>query len=148
MYICKNCGQTYADPVRFCGKCGSNLIEAQGYTPQPEYNPYNNQPQGYSYVTPPAPTSANNNKVMPILSMSLGIFAAVFAFYVLMFATSSRMGFGSFFFASMFTIPPAIVGLVMSFKSGAVLQGMSLAGKITSFAALGMSMFSFVISIS
>ena len=28
MYVCKNCGQTYSEPVKFCGKCGTVVEQA------------------------------------------------------------------------------------------------------------------------
>ena len=44
MYTCKTCGQTYSDPVKFCGKCGGDQFEAQqqggyqqNYYQQPNY---------------------------------------------------------------------------------------------------------------
>lgn len=47
MYICKNCGQTYAEHTNFCSVCGSNAIELQNYA-QPEEQNFFNTPTSLS----------------------------------------------------------------------------------------------------
>lgn len=154
MYICKNCGASYAEHVTFCAQCGSNLMMFQQDTP-PAYNPYGTTaPSSTSYYAAPVP--ASENKVPAILSLVFGSIAVLISFYLMIFLAelasypfayyASDSALGAFFGCGIFIIPGAILGLVMSGKTNA-LKGMSIAGKITSIVALALLGISFFIMI-
>ncbi len=151
MYVCKNCGQTYSEPVKFCGKCGGDSFDSNEYM-APEYSPYSNPTPAYTYASSPAPSGGS--KAPAIVGMACGISAVFFAFYMLIVCASFAdsyyridEAFASFFGFSFFVIPLAIVGLVMSFKAGNALKGMSIAGKVTSFVSLGIWGLTFLICV-
>ncbi len=149
MYVCKTCGQTYSEPVKFCGKCGGDSFDSNGYTSS-EYSAYGNPAPTYTYASSPAP--AGGSKVPSIVGMACGISAAFLAFYMFIMCASMASSyyfadeaFASFFGFSFFVVPLSIVGLVMSFKGGEVLKGMTIAGKVTSFVAIGLCGISFLV---
>lgn len=155
MYICKNCGASYAEHVAFCAQCGSNLMMFQQDTP-PAYNPYeapDASASAYSYAAP-APTS--ENKVPAILSLVFGAIAAFISLYLFVYLVElagysysyyfDEAALGAFFGCSVFLVPGAILGMIMSGKTNA-LKGMSIAGKISSICALGLLGISFFIMI-
>ena len=152
MYICKNCGQTYSDPVNFCGKCGGDSFDSNDYM-NTEYSPNVNPSPTYTYASAPAP--ASENKAPAIVGMSCGVSAVLLAFYMLItcadlvdgYYYSSAEAFGLFFGFSFFIVPLTIVGLIMSFKAGNALKGMSLAGKITSFVSMGILALTFLMCV-
>ena len=154
MYICKSCGQTYSEPVKFCGKCGSDSFEASIETPAYEANPaYSNPAPAYSY----APTPESGSKAPSIVGMVLGIVATFLALIMTGFIGElvdsyysryySDEIFVSFIVWSFFVLPFAIVGLIMSFKKSS-LKAMSIVGKITSFVSLGLWLISFLMTVS
>jgi len=150
MYICRSCGQTYSDPVKFCGKCGSDSFEiSQQPYAQQQYNAYNNPTPTYSYVTPPAP--AGRSKAPAIVGMIFGITSLIFVIYQMFFTfmmldiEGDEEAMAFFWIYSIFVLPLMIVGLVMSFKDCGSLRGMSLAGKITSFITVGMWALTFFV---
>ena len=149
MYVCKNCGQTYSEPVKFCGKCGGDSFEAQmAYAPQPEYV---NPAPTYSYV---ASAPAGRSKAPAIVGMIFGISSMIFSFYhmLLTFILLDEEGVDdalSFFWAlSVFVLPFMIVGLIMSFKDCGSLKGMSITGRVTCFISLGMWLIGFLACLS
>ena len=163
MYICKNCGTSYAEHVAFCAQCGSNLMMFQ-QDPQPAYNAYDAAAPAptptYSYEAPT--TAASDNKVPAILSLVFGAIAAVIALsligvlaeylsassYSYYYYTPSydSEALGAFFGCSVFIVPGAILGMIMSGKTQA-LKGMSIAGKISSIVSLGLLGLAFFLMI-
>lgn len=83
MYICRNCGQRFAEYTNFCATCGSSMVE-----------PENAQEPIYSYYPPtPAPTSSKAGLGQAIASMILGIegifgalIALLYAFFIIVMA--------------------------------------------------------------
>ena len=164
MYICKNCGQTYTDPVRFCGKCGSNLIEAQMAAPQPEPIAYAEPAPAYSYAAPVAP-APSASKGPAIVGMIFGIIAAIFSLASVIVASSALDAADSYSYyyyyssyylsnlreeafavlavMSIFIVPCIIVGLITSFKKSG-LKALSIVGRITSFVGLALWLISFI----
>ena len=168
MYTCKTCGQTYSDPVKFCGKCGGDQFEAQqqgGYQ-QPAYGASYSNPApapSYSYA---APAPATASKAPAIVGMIFGIITLILAFVCIGFASEyseladraysyyyyygpsksaiREAGYGALGVLSIFTVPSLIVGLVMSFKQSGI-KAMSIVGRITSFVGLGLYIISFII---
>lgn len=154
MYICRSCGQTYSEPVKFCGKCGNDSfdIPQQSYAPQPQYNAYSNPTPTYSYAQP---ATAGGSKAPAIIGMIFGIVAVFLGFYqmiVSMALASSRYtadeGMAFFWIMSIFVLPLTVVGLVMSFKDCGSLRGMSIAGRITSFITAGMWVLTFFVCLA
>lgn len=138
MYVCKNCGQVYSEKVNFCGKCGSEAFDVQA-------DAYANPAPSYNYAAP-----VGGSKVPSIIGMIFGITAIFFAFYQLIFTGVIASEFGDdafvpFFVFSVFVLPFSIVGLIMSFKGGNTLRGMSITGKITSFISLGIWFLSLIV---
>ena len=171
MYICTKCNATYNEKINFCRSCGGPVTEVQQqsqqvqepaefqqsaqsqyintpeYNPAPSYNPYGAAP----YSPYAAPASAS--KAPAILGMVFGIinvFITMFMFMGILSEINSYYGcefeealiiFSVF---SVFILPLAIVGLIMSFKStpGSG-KGMAIAGRITGFIAIGLYMISF-----
>lgn len=156
MYICKNCGASYAEHVAFCAQCGSNLMMFQQDTP-PAYNAYDTAAPTtaptYSYA---AAAPASDNKVPAILSLVFGAIAAFISLYLFIYLVElagysysyyfDEAALGAFFGCSVFLVPGAILGMIMSGKTNA-LKGMSIAGKISSICALGLLGISFFIMI-
>ena len=163
MYICKTCGQTYSDPVKFCGKCGSDSFESQ----QQAYNAAYSNPAPTPSYTYAAPAPATASKAPAIVGMIFGIITLILAFICIGFASEyadeakhiysyysyyyrpskaaiREAGFGALGVLSIFTIPSLIVGLVMSFKQSGI-KAMSIVGKVTSFVGLGLYLISFII---
>ena len=144
MYICKNCGQSYPEPVNFCGKCGGNSFDTNDYNVNNDYNmnaeysPYGNPTPAYNFEPSPAPES--ESKAPAIVGMACGVSAVLVALQMLMGCMSYYYFYDAimaFFGYSFLVTPLAIVGLIMSFKAGNALKGMSIAGKITSFVSIG-----------
>lgn len=151
MYICKNCGQSYPEPVNFCGKCGGNSFDANDYNVNNDYNmnaeysPYGNPTPAYNFEPSPAPES--ESKAPAIVGMACGASAVLIALWMMSICFSYIGSYHSYYYVeetfatllgcSFFITPLAIVGLIMSFKSGSALKGMSIAGKITSFVSIG-----------
>lgn len=158
MYICKNCGQTYHGPIKFCGKCGGDSFEVQmTYTPQSEYI---NPAPTYSYVSSPSSTSPRSAPA--IIGMIFGILALLFAFgafAMAMDALDVADNYHNYYSSrylsdiryeylndltglSIIIIPSIIVGLIMSFKRSAI-HAMSIVGRVTSFISVGLWFFAF-----
>ena len=165
MYTCKTCGQTYSDPVRFCGKCGGDSFETQqdGYQ-QPAYDAsYSTPTPSYSYA---APAPASVSKAPSIVGMIFGVITLILAFICIGFAAEyadladraysyyyyygpsksaiREAAYASLGILSIFTVPSLIVGLVMSFKQAGI-KAMSIVGRVTSFVGLGLYLISFII---
>ena len=168
MYTCKNCGQTYSDPVKFCGKCGGDSFETQqqGGFQQPDYGAsYGNPTPAYTYAAPtPAPATAS--KAPAIIGMIFGIITLIFSFICIGVSAEAldladrvyyfygpsksairEAAYASLGILSVFTIPSLIVGLVMSFKQSAI-KAMSIVGKVTSFVGLGLYVIAFIMVMS
>ena len=109
MSICPSCNKTTNDDVKFCSKCGIQLVEA--YAPQPDYS---HQPV---QATNKAPSMG---KVITGMALSIaGIsLAALNLLYVTLFLfESGEMAFVFSLVMSMFSLPLSIVGLKLSASS-------------------------------
>ena len=109
MYICSNCKQTFENPINFCPSCGSAVVEE---TPVVEPTPYIPPMQTYS-----APSLG---KVITGMALSIaGLFFAGIGFiYTLIFlALDGAMAFGMSFGFMIFSLPLALIGMIMSNKN-------------------------------
>ena len=155
MYICRSCGQTYSEPVKFCGKCGSDSFDTpqQAYATQQQYNTYSNPTPAPSYsYAPPAP--AGQSKAPAIVGMIFGISSLMFVIYQMFFTfmmldiEGDEEAMIFFWIYSIFVLPFMIVGLVMSFKDCGSLRGMSITGRITSFITAGIWLLTFFVCLA
>lgn len=125
MYICKNCGQTFATQTRFCSACGSAAVEEQvaNYTPQPEPTVYAPAPEPVAYAS--APVAAPGKSFLEntgLLGAILGFFSAFVAFMTMLFTFMSfaASGFASLPVSlSLFTIVVSVLSLNLIKKDDA-----------------------------
>lgn len=123
MYICPNCKKTSETPVAFCSMCGSRMEEqvVQAAPAQPVYE----APAAPVYTAPVAQApvyaapAAKPHKAKVIVGMALGIgglsMAALGLLYTFIFAfIESELAFGYSIGFGIFSLPMAIVGMVMS----------------------------------
>ena len=145
MYICKNCKKTFDTPVQYCNVCGGAV---------------ENQPTGYNSFSTPVTygAPATGSKAPSIIGMIFGILNMILSFvliapiaetvdnYYASYAFDEMLAY--FFVFSIFMLPLAIVGLILSFKSNAGGKGMAIAGRITGFIALAIYLISFAMIMS
>lgn len=113
-------------------------------------------PTAPAYTYTPYVAEASGSKVPAILGMIFGIVAVLLSLplfvnmidmvdYSRYYSIDDALGL--FFGLSLFIIPAFVLGLIMSFK-GTEPKGMLIAGRITSFVAIGFTAISFFMALS
>ena len=161
MYICRNCGQRFAQHTNFCNTCGSSAVEPEN-APTPSYSYYS-----------PAPTSSKAGLGQAIVSMIMGIEGICGAIVALLYAFITMgvgatfyehfsydyysyeytYGFGFFLgFTIVLAIIELIIGIVAVILSSAARNrgsksGMAGAGKALGIVTIILSVVSFFIAL-
>lgn len=142
MYICPVCNATYDEPGAFCSNCGSPMSQSAAPETQPtvqqQHPEYNSPYQSYTPNTP----SVSMGKIIP--GMILSIVGAIISVFCFLASTSVVVddfsaGFGFAFGYSLFSVPPCIVGLMLSvnsIKEGSTSK-MCKAGRIVGIIGIG-----------
>ena len=140
MSYCINCGNQLAENDKFCNACGTKVPEST-----PEVNTYAQEPvQPYYAVAKPVEVVVSGkNKALGFVGMGLsigGLFMAVLGLlYTAIGMVETGLGFGMAIAFSLFSLPLAIVGRILSDRSGesgntskacSVGRGLGLAGII------------------
>ena len=126
MYVCPNCGKTFAEPTNFCDNCG-NAVAYQAAPAQPLYS----TPVSYQQ---PAPSRGKH-----IAGMILGISGMVMALIGMLYAmilfpeavdrryAAEALGAVGLIF-SIISLPLSIVGLALSNRKAFGLVGTIVGG--------------------
>lgn len=166
MYVCKNCGQTYASYTTICSKCGNAVVAApnssysssqqtQYVAPQPQYAAYSAPTTPvYPYSASSVPAPSGGIRAMGIIGFILALETLFSIFYALI-AGESYSYYGGYYYdndvmAGVFFVHLlfAVTGLVFSCISrNKGFGGLSVAGKVISIISLVLNTLFFFIAL-
>ena len=133
MFVCKDCGQNFDTPVNFCNNCGSaSIAPVETYSSGPIYGA-------------PAPSTSPAGKILGIISMAVGIAAAVFSLIAFFGSFVPGAGLVYSLFFVVFGIAAIILGTMS--KNKGFTGSMATVGSLLGFISTGVCALSFLISI-
>lgn len=120
MSFCVKCGYKLEADDQFCHACGASVAR-RTYEPQPSPAGYPTAPTGLVPVMEEAPKISGKTKALGFVGMGLSIESFIVAIigllYTLIFVAIPPASFIFSLYLSVFSMPPAIVGRILSKKS-------------------------------
>lgn len=134
MYVCSNCGKTFANAINFCDNCGSSVVAQEAPVQAIPTQPV--QPQYSVPYTAPQPAGSRGKNiagmVLGISGMVMALIGFLYALILLPEAVDRRYAaeiLGTFSLVFFFlSAPLSIVGLALSNRKACGLVGTIFSG--------------------